>query len=98
MLMTSCCDNAGPALCLLPLAAAPSALGPAAAAACLTGAVASAALCYAGFHPYILVRRAVRAPLHFIHFSFRLNLGVAWGCVDGCPHDLAKNAVLFTGC
>ena len=49
--------NAGPALCLLPLAVAPSALGPAAAAACLTGAVASAALCYAGFHPYVLVRR-----------------------------------------
>lgn len=48
--------NAGPALCLLPLAVAPSALGPAAAAACLTGAVASAALCYAGFHPYVLVR------------------------------------------
>ena len=97
MSMTSCCNNAGPALCLLPLAAAPSALGPAAAAACLTGAVASAALCYAGFHPYILVRRAVRAPLHFIHFFLLFEPGSCLGCVDGCPHDLAKNAVLFTG-
>ncbi|KAK9835423.1 hypothetical protein WJX81_008633 [Elliptochloris bilobata] len=44
----------GPALCLLPLALDPRALSPAAAAACLTGAVASASLCYAGFHPYTL--------------------------------------------
>jgi hypothetical protein len=47
---------AGPALCLLPLALARRGLGPAAALACLTGAVASASLCYAGFHPYVLVR------------------------------------------
>jgi len=47
---------AGPALCLLPLALARRSLSPAAALACLTGAVASASLCYAGFHPYVLAR------------------------------------------
>lgn len=40
-------------LALLPLAAAPRALPPAAAAACLTAAVACSGLNYAGFHSYV---------------------------------------------